>query len=347
MPGFPLAMTMPPFEDGRCYSCGKHWLSRVGVLPPEARCRDCQAPICRICWDARRDRCAAHRLPDTEQSVAPARAESRPAPAGAVSRAEAQQRERDFLARVERSVQAQRTLRHASEGRSYETDDREVHASESAAEDVRRLIRAAGVGHPREVYDSMPLNRQWSLTVAAKSLLGRRTNRVTVTALCGSPLSDLVGQGWSDRLLDGREAAATIARLTADATVFHWIAACSTVGWSADADRLLDGGPNFCTGLVSCTAGRWSVRTGADPRWNQAAGLFRLHGEEEENARVAQFVAAHSFELIMGLLTDRWVAEQTGVEIGAVRTAFESLCRQDPFVRGEISGDGFRLTRIY
>lgn len=332
------------FEDGLCYGCGKRYISRVGVFTAESRCRACAAPICRICWQGKHEFCAEHRAPEAAPAPVAPRAE---APPEAVTRQVARDREESFLARVERSTLAQRSFFHPADGCAYAHDDRVGRKAELGAEEVRRLIRASTAPHPRDTFAEMPLNRAFVYTVSSRTLLGRRTVRVVVAGACVSPLAELVDQGWSARPMEFHDAAAVIARTAVDPAVFHYFAFFSPTGWSAEARRCTAGAANSLVALVELRGRTWTLLRGDDARWTHAPELFALNTEEEQAELVGEFVRAHAFELLMGSLTDRFVAERLGFDVAAVRRGFEAACRADPFVRGEITAEGYRLTREY
>ncbi len=336
------------FEDGLCYGCRKRYRSRVGTFSEESRCRTCGAPLCVPCWQGRRDRCAEH----LEGPAAPAGEGGRsglPAlpPPGALTRSAARDLEENFLQRVERNALEQASFFHPGEGRAYPQGDRSVDRLEPGAEEVRRLMRAGAAANPREVFAEMPLNRALRYAVSARTLLGKRAVPVAVAGACVSPLAELADPGWSCRRAEWRDASAAVDRLAADGAVFHYCAVFATAGWSEDAPRMLADRPHALIALVERRGAVWGVTRTSDPRWAQAPGLFRLHTEPECRELVAGFVRAHPFELLMGWLTDAWTAERLGLDRDDVRRGFETLCRTDPFVQGEISGDVFRLTRVY
>lgn len=55
------------FQPDVCYHCGKRYLTKVGVFSPARECRECEAPICQICWQLGHRTCEKH-----EDSVAAA-----------------------------------------------------------------------------------------------------------------------------------------------------------------------------------------------------------------------------------------------------------------------------------
>jgi hypothetical protein len=48
------------FAADVCYRCGKRYLSKVGVFSPAWQCRECGAPICRVCWQLGDRGCEKH-----------------------------------------------------------------------------------------------------------------------------------------------------------------------------------------------------------------------------------------------------------------------------------------------
>jgi subtilisin family serine protease len=55
-----VAAAAESFPPDVCYSCGKQYLTRVGVFSPVRQCRQCGAPICQICWQLGHRNCEKH-----------------------------------------------------------------------------------------------------------------------------------------------------------------------------------------------------------------------------------------------------------------------------------------------
>jgi len=338
---------MAAWEDGRCYCCGKRYLSRVGVFLPDSRCGECGAPLCLICWNAKRRACAGHAPAEPPAAPAPSPAPAAPAPPAAISRAAARDAELAFLARVERSILEQHSYPHPGEARAYEPDERMVERADLGGEEARRLLRAGVVAHPAGVFAEMPLNRAVLFPVAARSLLGRSATRVLVAGCSLSPLADMVDPGWSVRRMEYHDGIQVVQRLAADPSIFHYFALFAPTGWSDDARQLLAGGANALVALLELRGRTWVRLRSDDERWRALPLLFELHTESERAEIVAGFVRERTFELLMGWVNDRFVADAVGLDLAAVRSGFESVCRADRFVRGEIDGDGYRLLRVY
>ncbi len=60
------------FEPDVCYRCGKRYLTKVGVFSPVWECRECGAPICRICWQLGHRSCERHKENASTPEMSPA-----------------------------------------------------------------------------------------------------------------------------------------------------------------------------------------------------------------------------------------------------------------------------------
>ena len=62
VPPAPLpAAACEGFESDVCYRCGHRYLTKVGIFSPVWECRECAAPLCRICWQLGHRVCEKHR----------------------------------------------------------------------------------------------------------------------------------------------------------------------------------------------------------------------------------------------------------------------------------------------
>jgi hypothetical protein len=128
--------------------------------------------------------------------------------------------------------------------------------------------------------------------------------------------------------------------------VFYFMGLFSTTGWSGDARGVLSG-PNWLAALCDEREGAWRTRYAPDPRWEGSARLFDLSSEEEKVDAVRRWVRSHTVELLMDELTEDLVFDALGYALPIVRRAFESIAREDAFVRYDAGGKPHRLVRTY
>ncbi len=341
-----------PTATNTCRVCQTTYMSVAGTFLPTWKCSICGAPICRLCWRRGKRECADH-----AEGASPAPAgdgpaaaqEPKPLPEGAITRANARELEQAFIGRLQRNVLALYGIFSPLENRWFDADEknRESHVMEPGQEAVRRAVNEHITRGHKRVFEEMPTNRTFLCEVFTRELLGGKTPRVIVLGLAVNPLEDLVKDGGSARKLGYQDLLDAMNPWVHHPQVFYYVSAFSTTGWSDDAKARASNSANALVTLVDYRDKSWILSPAPDQRWGDSLRMFDLNSTEELVGRVSQFVDAHTFELLMDQMTDRYVAGALGVDAVSVRKAFEGIPPKDKFVRLLGSGNDARLVRDY
>lgn len=232
--------------------------------------------------------------------------------------------EDQFIAAFEQGWQDIAMLPHPREGTVYDvTPEREFVRRWDDRSEARRQLMREGRGSE---FDHMPLCRGIQYSIVRKPLFGSPSPRVSVVAVCWSPL-DVLARGAASAEehaadLDVIDAVLERLLVAERPDVFHFIALCSTTGWDPLLRDPLPSGRNYLTALLEPHPPGWL--SDFPKGWPPA--LRRAVEPEDEAARKQRVLqalhVAGDLEMPGGLMLVEELAESAVVPHAV---AFEAL----------------------
>ncbi len=273
---------------------------------------------------------------------------SRRKPAPEIDRAAARAAEEQYFERLAAQLGSTAGIFDPLSRRTWDASPRNrvTKTLEEPSTALKAVVKRLAERDLMKIYEDMPKNGVVLHEIVHKELLGRPQVRVVVAGAAFSPSEDLVRSGSSRRPADAPDLARVRDLIVRHDSVFYYMGAFSTTGWT-DAVRAELAGPNWLVALSDQRDGAWRTRYAPDPRWSASARLFDLSSEDEKIDAIRRWVKAHTVDLLMDELTEDAVFEALGYAVPLIRRAFAAIAREDAFVRYDASGKPHRLVRTY
>jgi DNA-binding transcriptional MerR regulator len=270
--------------------------------------------------------------------VAPEPELSSQAPQGAVTVERARAIEETFVARFEANFERMGRVLCPLDQKAYKAGPRERSLlKRDRAGEVVDLMKRHRV-FDRSLLDVIPLDATREFQVFQRGLFGRGDLKVVVTAMCLSPLDQLVRRRWADAPLGPLDVERAIEGIPLKDDVFHYVGLLSTVGWTPECKDRLPTGRNLLVSLIESAGGTaWRRHLMPDPRWGGVERVFDPETDREKVERVRDHMREHlkpkgEFLIISNLVDDLDLAPE------CVRAALDEVMAEDPELTIAVTG---------
>lgn len=250
-------------------------------------------------------------------------------PDEAVTARQARAIEQTFVQRFKAKFERLGRVHCPLDGKGYKAGPREhTFIKRDRAAEVVELMKRLRI-YDRALLDALPLDERREFRVFQRGLFGRGDLKVVVTAVCLSPIEELVERRWTSARLGPGAARRAIDELDLADDVFHYVGILSTVGWQRDAIEQLPARRNLLACLVESRGdGSWRVSRVADERWGGVESVFDPETDEEKVDRVRLFMEEHLRPKGEFLIL-RNLCEDLDVSRTVVQTAIDELLAAD------------------
>ncbi len=196
-------------------------------------------------------------------------------------------------------------------------------------EKLRQLMAARGA-YDRDLLRNLPRGRARVLTgKQPRFLLGERRTSVAVASVLTPPEQYFLQEGEPPPVT-AAQLLAHVRELAGEPDVPYLIGVCSPSGFTEEARRGQLDVPNVTIVLVEQRPdGGWSAVPGSRDATQADCRLFDPEGVSRKLDRIRQEVRGRSADLLTGGLSAARLAEQTGIPVRIVTSAFEQIASAD------------------
>ncbi|HBP17272.1 MAG TPA: hypothetical protein DEA08_05670, partial [Planctomycetes bacterium] len=251
-------------------------------------------------------------------------------PEGAITARQARIQETAYVGRFKAKFERLGRVHCPLDGKGYKAGPREhTFVKKDRSSDVIELMKRLRV-YDRSLLDALPLNEMREFRVQQRGLFGRGDLKVVVSALCVSPIEDLVRQRWSKRKLTAADAKRALEELELKDGVFHYVGLLSTTGWQLDGPEQIPTRRNLLACLVESRGdGAWKLHYVPDDAWGGVETVFDPETEEEKVERV-RGAMTHQLRPKGEFIILQNLCEDLDVPRHLVQTALDQLLEEDP-----------------